>query len=102
MKQRLGIAEVLIKDPRVLFLDEPTLGLDPEGAVQLITLIRSLSKKREMTVLLCSHNLYQVQKMCNRVGIMIGEIWLLQGLFIPLPGKNSEWEKRNIPWKKSI
>jgi len=72
MKQRLGIAEVLIKEPRLLFLDEPTLGLDPEGAVQLIALIQSLSRKKQMTVLLSSHNLQQVQKMSDRVGIMIG------------------------------
>ncbi|UCB50283.1 MAG: ABC transporter ATP-binding protein [Deltaproteobacteria bacterium] len=71
MSQRLGIAEVLIKDPKVLFLDEPTLGLDPDGALRLIELVQSLSKDRNITVLLSSHNLYQVQKLCHRVGIMI-------------------------------
>ena len=71
MSQRLGIAEVLLKDPKVLFLDEPTLGLDPDGALRLINLIQSLNQDREITVLLSSHNLYQVQKMCHRVGIMI-------------------------------
>ena len=71
MNQRLGIAEVLLKEPKVLFLDEPTLGLDPDGALRLIKLIQSLNQDREITVLLSSHNLYQVQKMCHRVGIMI-------------------------------
>jgi len=71
MKQRLGIAEVLIKDPKVLFLDEPTLGLDPDGALRLIELIQSLNRERKITVLLSSHNLYQVQKISHRVGIMI-------------------------------
>ncbi|MFO7984688.1 MAG: ABC transporter ATP-binding protein [Desulfatiglandaceae bacterium] len=71
MKQRLGVAEVLIKDPEVLFLDEPTLGLDPEGAIQLIDLILSLNQERRITVLLSSHNLQQVQKISHRVGIMI-------------------------------
>lgn len=71
MKQRLGIAEVLIKDPTVLFLDEPTIGLDPDGALRLIDLIQSLNRDGKMTVLLSSHNLYQVQKICHRVGIMI-------------------------------
>ena len=71
MSQRLGIAEVLLKDPKVLFLDEPTLGLDPDGALRLIKLIQSLNQDRDITVLLSSHNLYQVQKMCHRVGIMI-------------------------------
>jgi len=71
MKQRLGIAEVLLKDPKLLFLDEPTLGLDPDGAIRLIDLIESLSRDRNITVLLSSHNLYQVQKISHRVGIMI-------------------------------
>ena len=71
MSQRLGIAEVLIKAPKVLFLDEPTLGLDPDGALRLIELIQSLNRDRQITVLLSSHNLYQVQKICHRVGIMI-------------------------------
>jgi len=71
MKQRLGIAEVLLKDPKVMFLDEPTLGLDPDGAIRLIELIESLNRDRNITVLLSSHNLYQVQKISHRVGIMI-------------------------------
>jgi ABC-2 type transport system ATP-binding protein len=71
MSQRLGVAEVLIKDPKVLFLDEPTLGLDPDGALRLIELIQSLNRDGKITVLLASHNLYQVQKICHRVGIMI-------------------------------
>jgi ABC-2 type transport system ATP-binding protein len=71
MRQRLGIAEVLIKDPKVMFLDEPTIGLDPDGALRLIELIQSLNRERNITVLLSSHNLYQVQKISHRVGIMI-------------------------------
>ncbi len=71
MRQRLGIAEVLIKEPKVLFLDEPTLGLDPDGAFRLIELIRSLNRERGITVLLSSHHLQQVQKISHRVGIMI-------------------------------
>jgi len=71
MRQRLGIAEVLIKDPKVMFLDEPTLGLDPDGALRMIELIRSLNEDHQMTVLLSSHNLQQVQRISHRVGIMI-------------------------------
>jgi ABC-2 type transport system ATP-binding protein len=71
MKQRLGIAEVLLKDPKLLFLDEPTLGLDPDGALRLIELIQSLNRDQKITVLLSSHNLQQVQKISHRVGIMI-------------------------------
>jgi ABC-2 type transport system ATP-binding protein len=79
MKQRLGIAEVLIKDPKVLFLDEPTLGLDPDGALRLIELIKSLNQDRRMTVLISSHNLYHVQKISHRVGIMINGQMMAQG-----------------------
>lgn len=71
MKQRLGFAEALIKDPQVLYLDEPTIGLDPEGALRLMEFIKSLNRDRKITVLLSSHNLYQVQKISHRVGIMI-------------------------------
>jgi ABC-2 type transport system ATP-binding protein len=71
MRQRLGIAEVLLKDPKVMFLDEPTLGLDPDGAARLIELIESLNRDHKITVLISSHNLFQVQKISHRVGIMI-------------------------------
>ena len=71
MSQRLGIAEVLIKDPKVCFLDEPTLGLDPDGAIRMIDLIQGLSRDRKMTMLVSSHNLEQVQRMSHRVAIMI-------------------------------
>ena len=71
MKQRLGVAEVLLKNPKVMFLDEPTLGLDPDGALKLVELIQSLNQQRNITVLISSHNLHQVQKISHRVGIMI-------------------------------
>jgi ABC-2 type transport system ATP-binding protein len=71
MRQRLGIAEVLLKDPQVVFLDEPTLGLDPDGANQMLQLIQSLSRDKKITVFFSSHLLSQVQKISHRVGIMI-------------------------------
>lgn len=71
MRQRLGIAEILIKEPRIAFLDEPTLGLDPEGTNRVIDHIRSLSRDKGMTILLSSHDLKQVQKISDRIGIMI-------------------------------
>jgi ABC-2 type transport system ATP-binding protein len=71
MNQRLGIAEVLIKDPKICFLDEPTLGLDPDGAIRMIELIQSLTRDRKITMLISSHNLDQVQRISHRVGIMI-------------------------------
>ena len=69
MKQRLGIADVLIKKPRVVFFDEPTAGLDPEGINQILDLIANLPQMRT-TVVLCSHRLYELQRVCHRVGIL--------------------------------
>ena len=71
MRQRLGIAEVLVKEPRIVFLDEPTIGLDPDGTNRMLELIHSLSREKNITVFLSSHMLEQVQKICDRVGIMI-------------------------------
>ncbi|MBW1973773.1 MAG: ABC transporter ATP-binding protein [Deltaproteobacteria bacterium] len=71
MRQRLGIAEVLIKDPKLVVLDEPTLGLDLEGSIQLIELIKNLSKEKGITVLFSSHHLNEVQRIADRIGIMI-------------------------------
>ena len=71
MKQRLGLADILIKEPEVIILDEPTSGIDPEGVRELLTLIKQLSRERGMTVLLSSHHLYQVQQICDRVGLFV-------------------------------
>ncbi|MEZ0346942.1 MAG: ABC transporter ATP-binding protein [Thermus sp.] len=68
MRQRLGLAEVLLKRPRVAILDEPTLGLDPEAAREFLALIKGL-KQEGITVLLSSHLLHQVQEICDRVGL---------------------------------
>jgi len=70
MRQRLGIAEVLIKNPKLVILDEPTLGLDPEGINSMLDFIRSLSREENISVLLCSHLLHQAQEVCDRVGIL--------------------------------
>jgi ABC-2 type transport system ATP-binding protein len=79
MRQRLGIAELLIKDSKVAFLDEPTLGLDPDATNRMIELIQSLARDKQMTILLSSHMLHQVQKICDRVGIMIKGRMVAQG-----------------------
>jgi len=71
MRQRLGIAEVLIKEPKVVFLDEPTIGLDPDGTNRMLDLICDLSRERKMTIFFSSHLLDQVQRISDRIGIMI-------------------------------
>jgi ABC-2 type transport system ATP-binding protein len=71
MRQRLGIAEILVKNPKIAFLDEPTLGLDPDATNRILEFIQRLSQEEKMTVLISSHLLYQIQRICHRVGIMI-------------------------------
>lgn len=79
MRQRLGIAELLIKDPKVAFLDEPTLGLDPDATNWMMELIERLCREKKLTVLLSSHMLHLVQRVCHRVGIMIKGKMVAQG-----------------------
>jgi ABC-2 type transport system ATP-binding protein len=79
MRQRLGIAELLIKEAKVAFLDEPTLGLDPDATIRIMDMIMGLSRDRGMTIVLSSHQLNQVQKICHRVGIMIKGRMVAQG-----------------------
>lgn len=71
MRQRLGIADVLMKDPKVIIMDEPTLGIDPDGIRELTDLIRRLSVEDHRTILISSHQLYQIQQICDRVGIFV-------------------------------
>jgi ABC-2 type transport system ATP-binding protein len=71
MLQRLGLADALIKDPLIIILDEPTLGIDPKGVREFMELIVTLSKEQGITVLFCSHHLHQVQQVCDRVGIFV-------------------------------
>ena len=70
MLQRLGIAATLVKDPKLVILDEPTLGIDPEGVEQILSLIRKMKEEKKITILLSSHFLHQVQRICDRVGIV--------------------------------
>jgi ABC-2 type transport system ATP-binding protein len=70
MRQRLGIARALINDPVVVFLDEPTLGLDPAGQAQVLEIIRGIAKRRAATVVLSTHLLPEVEKVCSKVVIL--------------------------------
>ena len=71
MKQRLGLADALVKDPSILILDEPTTAIDPEGVAEILDLIRSLAVEQDVTILLSSHLLNQVQAVCDRVAIFV-------------------------------
>jgi ABC-2 type transport system ATP-binding protein len=79
MRQRLGLADVLIKKPEVIILDEPTSGIDPAGVREFLELISSLRKEEGITVLFSSHNLHQVQQACDRVGIFVNGKLLAEG-----------------------
>jgi len=78
MRQRLGLADVLLKRPQVAILDEPTIGLDPEAAHEFLDMIRGL-KADGLTVLLSSHLLHQVQVICDRVGLFSKGKMVLEG-----------------------
>ncbi len=71
MRQRLGLADVLIKDPGIIILDEPTSGIDPKGVKEFLEMIVNLSRARGITVLFSSHNLHQVQQVCDRMGLFV-------------------------------
>lgn len=79
MRQRLGLADVLLKEPRLVILDDPTLGLDPAGVNWLLQLIQDMSKTQGITVFISSHRLHEVQRICNRVGIMSHGKMVLEG-----------------------
>ena len=79
MRQRLGLADVLIKNPEVIILDEPTLGIDPTGVKEFLELIVGLSKEEGLTVLFSSHHLHQVQQVCDRVGLFVKGKLLAEG-----------------------
>jgi ABC-2 type transport system ATP-binding protein len=92
MRQRLGIAEVLIKDPLIVFLDEPTLGLDPSGINTMLNFIVRLPSERGLTVILCSHLLHLVSRVAHRVGILQKGRLLAQGSIKTLAQKTSRPE----------
>lgn len=78
MKQRLGIADVMIKDPKVIFFDEPTSGIDPQGIEEILTLISEMASKK-ITAVISSHQLHHIQRVCNQVGIMAKGKLVAQG-----------------------
>ena len=86
MKQRLGVAAALLKDPELLILDEPTNGLDPKGMADMRGLVRELGSG-ERTVLLSSHLLGEVEQICDRVGVIHKGILVAEGTIAELRGE---------------
>ena len=79
MKQRLGLARALINEPYIIFLDEPTLGLDPKGQQEIQRILLELNHEKGVTIFLSSHALSEVSCICNRVAIISHGILIAQG-----------------------
>ncbi|WP_311146600.1 ABC transporter ATP-binding protein [Stomatobaculum longum] len=92
MKQRLGIAMAILGNPKLLILDEPTNGLDPAGIQEMRQLICSLPKKRNMTVIISSHLLSEIEQMADQVGIIHHGRMLYQGTLADLETQGDNLE----------
>jgi ABC-2 type transport system ATP-binding protein len=88
MKQRLGLADVLVKDPAIVILDEPTTAIDPVGVVEVLDLVRELAADG-VAVLLASHLLHQVQQVCDTIGIFVAGKLVATGSVEKLAGAGS-------------
>ena len=91
MLQRIGLAQALVQEPRLLVLDEPTAGVDPAGSREIRDLILGC-KARGITVLLCSHLLSQVQEICDRIGILHEGVLVREGKLHELIGVENQTE----------
>lgn len=92
MKQRLGLAKTLINNPKIIFLDEPTLGLDPTGQRDIHELIIELNKSMNITVFITSHLLKDIEVLCNKVAIVKGGKLLVEDTTQNLQIRFSEGE----------
>lgn len=90
MKQRLGLAQALIGDPRLVILDEPTANLDPIGRVELLERIKVLHKDQDVSFFIASHILPELQKVCDQIGIIHRGVMREQGSVAELTKKYSE------------
>lgn len=90
MRQRLGIARALVNDPAVVFLDEPTLGLDPHGQHELLEVVRQIARDRNAGVILCSHLLAEVENVCDDVVILNSGEVVASGTVADIIGRSEE------------
>jgi ABC-type multidrug transport system ATPase subunit len=96
MRQRLGIARALVNDPVVVFLDEPTLGLDPRGQQELLGLVRWIARERNAGVILCSHLLTEVEAVCDDVVILSSGQVVVAGSVADVVGQGRRSVVRSI------
>ncbi len=90
MKQRIKLAQAIVHDPKLLFLDEPTIGMDPKGREEILDLIDDISDRKEISVILSSHILLDVERTCERVVILHQGHVVGQGSIPELKGRHSE------------
>ncbi len=90
MKQRIKLAQALVHDPELLFLDEPTSGMDPKGRQEMLDLIQNISSRGKMSIILASHILVDVERTCERVVVMHQGRALEEGSVQELRGSYSE------------
>ena len=102
MRQRLGLAQALLPAPEVIFLDEPTNGLDPEGIAEMRLLIQRLHRERGLTVLFCSHLLSEVEVLCERVAILNKGNLLYTGRWHDLMPKGTRYRIEVEPWTPEL
>ena len=95
MKQRIKLAQALVHDPDLLFLDEPTNGMDPKGRDEMLDLIRDIAHNKGLNLILCSHLLPDVEYTCDHVVVMDKGAIATQGPIDALKGKGGRvWELR--------
>jgi len=99
MKQRVGIASTMMKNPQILFLDEPTLGLDPVGTREIRELILDLKNKQGLTIVMTSHILGEVQATCDKIGIINGGKLVLEETMANLNHAMTGSEERLVEFK---
>jgi ABC-2 type transport system ATP-binding protein len=96
MQQRLGLARVLIHDPRLLLLDEPASGLDPRARIEMMAVLQELQRLGK-TIIISSHILSELQTLCNRVAIIEKGRLVYSG---PIQGVRDQMAKGRVVWVK--
>jgi ABC-2 type transport system ATP-binding protein len=99
MKQRVGIASTMMKNPQVIFLDEPTMGLDPVGTREIRELILDLKHKQGLTIVMTSHILSEVQATCDRIGIINAGKLVLKDTMLNLNNTMTWADDRSVEFK---